>query len=128
MRGLVRKTILGAAIAGSGIFVALGRARRTTTIAGASEHWRREHRHHVEERERWRHEPPLRDALISSARPVFVQPAPIMMPPAHASPSSEPQLQLHQSRRLQQSGESPSPARTGLPTSAAGLFWLPCCD
>ena len=57
MRGLVRKTILAAAIAGSGIFVAMG-AQAHDDDHWRDERWRREHRHQVEEHERWRHEPP----------------------------------------------------------------------
>ena len=45
MRGLVRKTILAAAIAGSGIFVAVG-AQAHDDDHWRDERWRREHRHH----------------------------------------------------------------------------------
>src|SRR3982074_2204581 len=64
MRGLVRKTILAAAIAGSGIFVAMGAQAHDDDHwrdeRWRDERWRREHRHQVEEHERWRHEPPRR--------------------------------------------------------------------
>ena len=100
MRGLVRKTILAAAIAGSGIFVAMG-AQAHDDDHWRDERWRREHRHHVEERERWRHEPPRR--VVYERAPVVYQRAPVFVAagPGHdgaglpAAGRSEPQLQLH---------------------------------
>ena len=79
MRGLVRKTILATAIAGSGIFLAVG-AQAHDDDHWRDEHWRREHRHYVEEHEHWRHEPPRR--VVYERPPVIVAPAPIMMAPA----------------------------------------------
>ena len=90
MRGLVRKTILAAAIAGSGIFLAMG-AQAHDDDHWRDEHWRREHRHFVEERERWRHEPPRRVVyerapVVYERAPVFVAPAPVRMAPAYSQP------------------------------------------
>ena len=66
MRGLVRKTILATAIAGSSIFLAVG------AQAHDDDHWRDEH---------WRHvEPPRR--VVYERPPVIVAPAPIMIAPA----------------------------------------------
>ena len=79
MRGLVRKTILAAAIAGSGIFLAVG-AQAHDDDHWRDERWRREHRHQVEEHERWRHEPPRR--VVYERPPVIVAPAPVMVAPA----------------------------------------------
>jgi hypothetical protein len=79
MRGLVRKTILAAAIAGSSIFLAVG-AQAHDDDHWRDEHWRREHRHYVEEHEHWRHEPPRR--VVYERPPVIVAPAPIMIAPA----------------------------------------------
>jgi hypothetical protein len=80
MRGLVRKTILAAAIAGSSIFLAVG-AQAHDDDHWRDEHWRREHRQFVEEREHWRHvEPPRR--VVYERPPVIVAPAPIMIAPA----------------------------------------------
>ena len=59
MRGLVRKTILATAIAGSSIFLAVG-AQAHDDDHWRDEHWRREHRQYVEEHEHWRHDPPRR--------------------------------------------------------------------
>jgi hypothetical protein len=79
MRGLVRKTILAAAIAGSGIFLAAG-AQAHDDDHGRDEQWRREHRQYVEEHEHWRHEPPR--TVVYERPPVIVAPAPIMVAPA----------------------------------------------
>jgi hypothetical protein len=84
MRGLVRKTILAAAIAGSGIFLAVG-AQAHDDDHWRDEHWRREH--HVDEHEHWRHEPPRRvvyerPPVVYQRPPVIVAPAPIIMAPA----------------------------------------------
>ena len=88
MRGLVRKTILAAAIAGSGILLAVG-AQAHDDDHWRDEHWRREHRH-FEEREHWRHEPPRRvvyeRAPVYQRAPIIVQPAPVMMAPAYPQP------------------------------------------
>ena len=78
MRGLVRKTILATAIAGSSIFLAVG-AQAHDDDHWRDEHWRREHRH-FEEHERWRHEPPRR--VVYERPPVIVAPAPIIVAPA----------------------------------------------
>ena len=79
MRGLVRKTILATAIAGSGIFLAVG-AQAHDDDRGRDEHWRREHRQYVEEHEHWRHAPPRQ--VVYERPPVIVAPAPIMVAPA----------------------------------------------
>jgi hypothetical protein len=79
MRGLVRKTILAAAIAGSGIFLAVG-AQAHDDDHGRDEQWRREHRQYVEEHEHWRHEPPR--PVVYERPPIIVAPAPIMVAPA----------------------------------------------
>ncbi len=79
MRGLVRKTILAAAIAGSGIFLAVG-AQAHDDDRGRDEQWRREHRQYVEEHEHWRHEPPR--PVVYERPPVIVAPAPIVVAPA----------------------------------------------
>ena len=93
MRGLVRKTILATAIAGSGIFLAVG-AQAHDDDHGRDEHWRREHRHYVEEHEHWRHEPPRR--VVYERPPVIVAPAPIMMAPAAVYPQPvEPSLNFN---------------------------------
>jgi hypothetical protein len=93
MRGLVRKTILAAAIAGSGIFLAVG-AQAHDDDHGRDEHWRHEHRHYVEEHEHWRHEQPRR--VVYERPPVIVAPAPIMMAPAAVYPQPvEPSLNFN---------------------------------
>jgi hypothetical protein len=93
MRGLVRKTILAAAIAGSGIFLAVG-AQAHDDDRGHDEHWRREHRQHVEEHEHWRHEPPRR--VVYERPPVIVAPAPVMMAPPVVYPQAvEPSLNFN---------------------------------
>ena len=79
MRGLVRKTILAAAIAGSGILLAPG-AQAHDDDHWRDEHWRREHRQYVEEHEHWRHEPP--PTVVYQRPPVVVAPAPIVVVPA----------------------------------------------
>jgi hypothetical protein len=89
MRGLVRKTILATAIAGSSIFLAVG------AQAHDDDHWQREHRQYVEEHEHWRHvEPPRR--VVYERPPVVVAPAPIMVAPApvYAAPVA-PSLNLN---------------------------------
>jgi len=93
MRGLVRKTILATAIAGSSIFLAVG-AQAHDDDHWRDEHWRREHRQYVEEREHWRHEPPRR--VVYERPPVIVAPAPVMIAPApvYAQPV-EPSLNLN---------------------------------
>ena len=75
MRGLVRKTILATAIAGSGIFLAVG-AQAHDDDHWRDEQWRREHRQYVEEHEHWRHEPP---------RPVVYERPPIVVAPSRRS-------------------------------------------
>ena len=94
MRGLVRKTILATAIAGSSIILAVG-AQAHDDDHWRDEHWRREHRQYVEEREHWRHvEPPRR--VVYERPPVIVAPAPVMITPApvYAQPV-EPSLNLN---------------------------------
>jgi hypothetical protein len=76
MRGLVRKTILATAIAGSSIFLAVG-AQAHDGGYWRGEQWRGEHRQYAEVREHWRHvEPPRR---------FFYQRPPVIM--AHRFPS-----------------------------------------
>jgi hypothetical protein len=94
MRGLVRKTILATAIAGSGIFLAVG-AQAHDDDHWRDEHWRREHHQYVEEHEHWHHvEPPRR--VVYERPPVIVAPAPVMIAPApvYAQPV-EPSLNLN---------------------------------
>ena len=90
MRGLVRKTILAAAIAGSGIFLAVG-AQAHDDDHGRDEQWRREHRQYVEEHEHSRHvEPSLptsdeRPPVIVAPAPIVVAPAPVYIPSVPSS-------------------------------------------
>ena len=91
MRGLVRKTILATAIAGSGIFLAVG-AQAHDDDHWRDEQWRREHHQYVGEHEHWRHvEPPRRVVyerapVVYERAPVFVAPAPVRMAPAYPQP------------------------------------------
>jgi len=89
MRGLKWKTILVAAIAGSGIFLAAGAQARDDDHWG-DEHWRAEHRRYVEEHEHWRHDPPR--PVVYERPPVVVAPAPVIMAapvaPIFSPPSS----------------------------------------
>ena len=105
MRGLVRKTILATAIAGSSIFLAVG-AQAHDDDHWRDEHWRREHRQYVEEHEHWRHDPPRR---VVYERPVYER-QPIIVAPAAghdgagsglcAAGRAEPELQLHRPAAL----------------------------
>ena len=93
MRGLDWKTILAAAIAGSGIFLATG-AQAHDDDRWHDERWRREHRHYIEEHEHWRSEPPRR--VVYERAPVIVAPAPIMVAPAPVYPQAvEPSLNFN---------------------------------
>jgi hypothetical protein len=74
----VRKTILATAIAGSGIFLAVG-AQAHDDDHWRDEQWRCEHRQYVEEHEHW-HQPPPR--VVYERPPVIVAPTPIMIAPA----------------------------------------------
>jgi hypothetical protein len=95
MRGYGWRTILAAAIAGTGLILA----------AGAQAHdddWRWEHRRHG-----WHHEPERRvverEVIVERPRPVYVAPAPVIVPapvmvapvaPAYSQPA-EPSLNLN---------------------------------
>jgi hypothetical protein len=98
MRGLVRKTILATAIAGSSIFLAVG-AQAHDDDHWRDEHWRREHRQYVEEHEHWRHDPPRRvvyERPVYERQPIIVAPAPVMMAPAPVyAPPVEPSLNFN---------------------------------
>jgi hypothetical protein len=77
MRGFEWRTILAAAIAASGIFMAAG------AQAHDDDDWRWKHRHH--DHGRWHHEPERRIVyerpVYVQRQPVYVAPAPVMMAP-----------------------------------------------
>ena len=157
MRGVVMKTILAAAIAGSSLLVATG--------ANAHDRWdkwdRWEHKHH------WKHSrgygPPQRviverPVYVAPARPVYVAPMAPMVPGLRlrrwrlpAGSQRELQLQLpalrpprimsgvwvaHDPSALRRS-EAPPPLRhppakgrpsAGLTPGVCAVLWRPCCD
>lgn len=95
MRALDWKTILAAAVAGSGLLFAAS-AQAHDDDRWHDDHWRREHRHYVEEHEHnhWRHDPPRR--VVYERPPVIVAPAPVMMAPAPIyAPPADPSLNLN---------------------------------
>jgi hypothetical protein len=92
MRGLVRKTILATAIAGSSIFLAVG-AQAHDDDHWRDEQWRREHRQYVEEHEHWRHEPPRR--VVYERPPIMVSPAPVYAQPIQPSLNLNFSIPLH---------------------------------
>ena len=74
MRGLEWKTILAAAIAGAGLFIATG------AQAHDDDRWRWEHRHYRDHVDHWRHEPERR--VVVERQPVFVERRPVVVAPA----------------------------------------------
>jgi hypothetical protein len=94
MRGLVRKTILATAIAGSTIFLAVS-AQAHDDDHWRDEHWRREHRQYVEEHEHWRHEPPRRVVYERPPAPIMIAPAPVYAQPVLPSLNLNFSLPLH---------------------------------
>lgn len=76
MRGFEWRTVVAAAIAVSGVFLA------ASAQAHDDDEWRWKHRHHG----RWHHEPERRviverQPVYVERRPVYVAPAPVMMAP-----------------------------------------------
>jgi hypothetical protein len=90
MRGVEWKTILAAAIAGSTLFIAAG------AQAHDDDDWRWRHRHS----KHWHHGPERvvverQPIYVERARPVYVQPAPVMMAPMNYGPPPEPSLNFN---------------------------------
>jgi len=87
MRGFEWRTILAAAVAGTGLFLSAG--AQADDDRWHDDRWRWEHSHHGY----WHHEPERRviverePVVVERPRPVYVAPAPVMMAPVYSQPA-----------------------------------------